>query len=619
MDRLAGAYEVARQNLLSERTDGGHWIGELSTSALSTATAVSALSAVQNAANHQQYQGLIDNGVRWLVDHQNPDGGWGDTRKSYSNISTTLLAIACFHFARRQDELAEPIRKAERYVESQGGIPGLRRRYGKDKTFAVPILANCALAGTQDWSEVSALPFEAACVPQKFYHLMQLPVVSYAIPALVAIGQAKYLNDPPWNPLTRLVRHWSVRRSLRVLEKMQPASGGFLEAIPLTSFVVMGLASTGREQHAVVSSGVEFIRNSVLPDGSWPIDTNLATWVTTLSINALASESGEADNAETAIPQLECLEWILECQNRVVHPFTNSPPGGWGWTDLSGAVPDADDTPGALLALDKFYHFGGCSEEQKARIVEAAGQGVAWLLKLQNRDWGWPTFCRGWGRLPFDRSGADITAHVMRGIYAWRNRVDVPASKVDRAIDRGFRYLSRHQATDGSWLPLWFGNQDHPQEENPIYGTAKVLAAYHDLKQIESIPAQRGLKWLAAQQNSDGSWGGGKSMTAQFSGLNLCGELGSPGTGQADSGHPGTIEETALALEALLFSKELADFDDELAKGIDWLIRAVETDCYRIDSPIGFYFAKLWYHERLYPQVFAVSALGRAVARYRSR
>jgi hypothetical protein len=29
-------------------------------------------------------------------------------------------------------------------------------------------------------------------------------------------------------------------------------------------------------------------------------------------------------------------------------------------------------------------------------------------------------------------------------------------------------------------------------------------------------------------------------------------------------------------------------------------------------SPIGFYFAKLWYYERLYPLIFTVAALGRA-------
>ncbi len=30
-------------------------------------------------------------------------------------------------------------------------------------------------------------------------------------------------------------------------------------------------------------------------------------------------------------------------------------------------------------------------------------------------------------------------------------------------------------------------------------------------------------------------------------------------------------------------------------------------------TPIGFYFAKLWYFERLYPIIFSVAALGRAV------
>ena len=45
------------------------------------------------------------------------------------------------------------------------------------------------------------------------------------------------------------------------------------------------------------------------------------------------------------------LNWLLDCQNTDVHPFTGAAPGGWGWSDLSGAVPDADATPGALIAL----------------------------------------------------------------------------------------------------------------------------------------------------------------------------------------------------------------------------------------------------------------------------
>ena len=69
---------------------------------------------------------------------------------------------------------------------------------------------------------------------------------------------------------------------------MQPESGGYLEAVPLTSFVTMSLAASGRFDHPVTRQGLQFIRDSVRHDGSWPIDTNLATWLTSLSLQALA-------------------------------------------------------------------------------------------------------------------------------------------------------------------------------------------------------------------------------------------------------------------------------------------------------------------------------------------
>src|SRR5439155_1446263 len=175
-----------------------------------------------------------------------------------------------------------------------GAIPAeqaeaIRQRYGKDRTFSVPILMNAALAGLVSWREVPSLPFELACLPQSWYRFAGLPVVSYALPALIAIGQAVHHHRPPWDPLRRLVRRAAVGPSLRVLARIQPTNGGFLEAAPLTAFVAMGLASTGKADHPVVRKCVEFLVASVRPDGSWPIDTNLSTWVTTLSVNALAA------------------------------------------------------------------------------------------------------------------------------------------------------------------------------------------------------------------------------------------------------------------------------------------------------------------------------------------
>ena len=184
------------------------------------------------------------------------------------------------------------------------------------------------------------MPFELACLPQSLYRFLRLPVVSYAIPALVAIGQARYFHRPPRDPIRRLIRSAAVEPSLRVLQRMQPVSGGYLEAVPLTSFVLMSLASLGRVDHPVSRRALEFLRNNVRPDGSWPIDTNLATWNTTLAINALTA--GGEDVSEWV-----SLDWLLSCQHRERHPFTGADPGGWGWSDLSGAVPDADDTAGA--------------------------------------------------------------------------------------------------------------------------------------------------------------------------------------------------------------------------------------------------------------------------------
>jgi squalene-hopene/tetraprenyl-beta-curcumene cyclase len=39
---------------------------------------------------------------------------------------------------------------------------------------------------------------------------------------------------------------------------------------------------------------------------------------------------------------------------------------------------------------------------------------------------------------------------------------------------------------------------------------------------------------------------------------------------------------------------------------------AAESGRFRDPAPIGFYFARLWYYERLYPRIFTLTALGQA-------
>lgn len=628
LEEIETAYQIALDALLRERHPEGYWVGELSTSALSTATAVMALTQVQKATTvHGNFDSLIRCGLQWLADHQNDDGGWGDTVKSFTNISTTMLCRATFRLADGVQDHPQTVQRADQYVEDKYGktpeeqAEAIRQRYGKDRTFSVPILTTCALAGMVSWKEVPSLPFELACFPQSWFRFLSLQVVSYALPALIAIGQCVYHHRKPWNPISRLIRWMSIGRSLRVLDKIQPSNGGFLEAAPLTSFVTLSLASIGRADHVVVKRAVDFLVRSVREDGSWPIDTNLSTWVTTLSINALAS-AGDLDK----INRLEEVrQWLLDQQYKERHPYTGAEPGAWAWTPLPGGVPDADDTPGAIIALANLantlqkkvpevegpvrhelafwkglFSEAGADEamnpvlqrfEDRFARSEHFGpevhQGENWLFRLQNRDGGWPTFCRGWGRLPFDKSGSDLTAHALRAITALGNAPDPTGSwqsTRDPNFNQGLTYLKKQQRPDGSWLPLWFGNQHAPDDENPVYGTARVLAAYRDLDIMDSEPACGGISYLLSVQNTDGGWGGAANC-------------------------PSSIEESALAIEVLL---DAPNATDAVNKGLCWLVQQVENGELGNPTPIGFYFAKLWYFEKLYPIIFSVAALGRA-------
>src|SRR5947208_11246338 len=151
-DRLERAYQTALAALLAERHPDGYWVGELSASALSTATALGALSLVQKQRGTGEYQNLIDGGVAWLTAHQNADGGWGDTTKSFSNISTTMLCRSAFHLSHTPSAaFHETMKRGDGWLaERYGTTPAehaeaVRQRYGKDRTFSVPILMTSAL------------------------------------------------------------------------------------------------------------------------------------------------------------------------------------------------------------------------------------------------------------------------------------------------------------------------------------------------------------------------------------------------------------------------------------------------------------------------------------------
>ncbi|MFW6146296.1 MAG: squalene--hopene cyclase [Planctomycetota bacterium] len=557
--RWRDAYDLALGRLIAARGDRPYWLGRLADSALATATAAAAL----HLADPDGYAESVDRALAWLRRTRNDDGAWGDTPDSPSNPSCTALVLAAQRIAHHPPD---PVGRT--WLESTGGMGAIAGRYGADRTFSVPILTQAALAEMVDWADVPALPFELAALPRWTFRLGPMPVVSYALPALIAIGLLRHVKRPSASPIVRLVRRGVTERVLRRLEAIQPSSGGFLEATPLTSFVAMSLIASGQADHPVTERAIGFLIKAQRAGGAWPIDENLSIWNTTMAVAAL--DGGEGATRD----------WLIAHQHQRVHPYTAAAPGGWGWSHLPGSVPDVDDTAGALVALGT---LPPCNEARQAALA-----GARWLVSLQNRDGGFPTFCRGWGKLEFDRSAPDLTAHALQALHRWRHATGARLRRaIDRALRRGLRYLARTQCPDGSWLALWFGSQRTAEQTNPVFGTARVVAALAAMDETEHPMAVAGRDYMIRAAGAPGGWA-------------------------ADGKAKPTIEETAVAVDALMRTGLTPD-DAPVTGGLNWLSRRILAGGLREPSPIGLYFARLWYHERLYPVTLAVGALRRAL------
>ena len=157
LDRLTNS-------LLAARNADGHWDGELSSSALSTAVAIIALTLVDRSRSRAAYGALVGGGAAWLIRTQNADGGWGDTTDSPGNVSTTALCWAALTIAGTDDPpCAAALGRVRDWMRRAAGGLGPRalaetisRRYGRDRTFSVPILTVLALAGLLDGDEQRA-------------------------------------------------------------------------------------------------------------------------------------------------------------------------------------------------------------------------------------------------------------------------------------------------------------------------------------------------------------------------------------------------------------------------------------------------------------------------------
>ncbi len=231
----------------------------------------------------------------------------------------------------------------------------------------------------------------------------------------------------------------------------------------------------------------------------------------------------------------------------------------------------------------------------------AIDRAVCWINGMQCRDGGWGAFdadndSRLIAELPFcdfgavtDPPSADVTAHVVEMLS------QLAATRGSDAVDadvlaRGLAWLSAEQERDGSWFGRWGANH--------VYGTgAAVPALVAAGVAVEDERVEAAVRWLEAVQNTDGGWG-----------EDLRSYVDASWRGRGAS----TPSQTAWALLARIAAR---DFGEATRRGVTWLVEHQRADG-SWDEPYftGTGFPGDFYiNYHLYRLVFPVMALGRYV------
>jgi squalene-hopene/tetraprenyl-beta-curcumene cyclase len=461
-----------------------------------------------------------DEAATWIRSQQNPDGSWSVFHGADGDLSTTLEAYVALRLAGDlpdQDHMAT----AAAFVRSRGGLQ-------KARVFTQIWMA---MFGSWSWDQVPALPPEIMLLPPDAplnpydfaswarQTVVALTVVLHYRPQQALPFSIEELHGPePWAPppATNLLgeafltvdrvlhvyqrsplkplRRLALARAERFIIERQESDGGWGGIQPPWVYSLLALHLRGYAlDHPLMVRGLTGLDTFLLREnGVRRLEAcQSPVWDTALSLIALADAGYDASDPAVS----RAAQWLVSKQIHTRGDWAvkrpDLVPGGWAFEFENDNYPDIDDTAEVILALKKVGH----------RAEEAIHRGLNWMVGMQSSDGGWGAFdadnCRWLVRdLPFCDFGEVIDPPS----------ADVTAHAVEtlaelgHANPRGLAWLLASQEADGSWFGRWGVNY--------VYGTGAAVPALVAAGISPADPAiRRAVRWLELHQNDDGGWG----------------------------------------------------------------------------------------------------------------
>ncbi len=489
---LDRAIEKGTRRLLELQHPAGFWVGELESNATMVAEHLFWL----------HFLGLRDPATDGklaaeLLARRREDGTWANWWEGPPDLSTTIEAYVALRMAG-----VDPGEPTRAYIRRQGGVARAR------------VFTKCflALLDQWPWQDIPTVPVEVILLPPaspfSIYTfacwarqtIVPLSVVQALRPCRPAgvdlgeIGARPGRSRPPRRPGP--LRRRALAAAERWVRQRQEADGCWGGIQPPWVWSIIMLASLGYSfDDPQLRRAVEGWGGFLIDEGDRlrPEACQSPVWDTALAVLALRACGLAAHH-----PQLvRAGEWLLRQEVRVRGDWSVRvpalEPGGWAFEHENDLYPDVDDTAVVCLALRAL----GMGEE-------AVKRGLAWIAGMQSSNGGWGAFdvdnTAEWlYRIPFCDFGAvidppseDVSAHALEALAG--------EPGYEAVVRRGLRYLLAAQQEDGSWWGRWGVNH--------VYGTGAALPALEACGLSPREPAvQRAVAWLDAVQQESGGFG----------------------------------------------------------------------------------------------------------------
>jgi squalene-hopene/tetraprenyl-beta-curcumene cyclase len=433
-----------------------------------------------------------------LLSRQRDDGTWAIWWDGPADLSTTIEAYVALKLAG-----VDPGPKARAFIQEKGGIP-------RSRVFTKCFLA---LLGQWPWQRIPSVPPELVLLPPSapfsIYHfgcwarqtvvalsvVMALRPVRPARVDLGEIGARPGSTRPPARPSA--LRRRAIATAERWMRERQEADGSWGGIQPPWVWAIVMLASLGHGfEDETFRKAVEGWQGFMVDEGERlrPEACQSPVWDTALALLALGACGLTVDDPRVA----RAVDWLLAEEIRIKGDWAvrrpNVEPGGWAFEYQNDLYPDIDDTAVIAVALRKL----GAGEE-------AVRRGLDWVAGMQSRNGGWGAFDADgkayWWlyEIPFcdfgrvtDEPSSDVTAHVLEAFG--------PDGSYPDETRRGLDWLLAEQEDDGSWFGRWGVNH--------VYGTGAALPALEACGFPPDHPAmRRAVTWLDSVQRPDGGFG----------------------------------------------------------------------------------------------------------------